>query len=134
MGKIIIVILLIFAVSLPITCMTLITDSYGKVHAEESKTIFEPKYSSSVIYGFINGCYMTFEDAQYKSDQLWPDDLKNICGCIMDGLREAVPAKDFLKDWGDELTEEQRSLSNMFGMLCTEQIIKQKLRENRDPA
>ena len=132
--------MIVLAISLPIACMTLITDSYGfsfvsKVHAEhDSRTIFEPKYPSSVIYGFINGCYMTFEDAQYKSDQLWPDDLKNICGCIMDGLREAVPAKDFLKDWGDELTEEQRSLSNMFGMLCTEQIIKQKLRENRDPA
>ena len=52
----------------------------------------------------------------------------------MDGVREAVTAKEFLKDWGGELTEEQRSMSNMFGMLCTDQIIKQKLRENKDPA
>ena len=140
MGKIIIAIMIVLAISLPISCMTLITDSYGfsfvsKAYAEhDSRTIFEPKYPSSVIYGFIEGCYIAFEDAQYKSDKLWPDDLKNICGCIMDGVREAVTAKEFLKDWGGELTEEQRSMSNMFGMLCTDQIIKQKLRENKDPA
>jgi hypothetical protein len=101
--------------------------------AEESKTIFEPKYPSGVIYGFIEGCYLAFEDAQYKSDKLWPDDLKDICGCMMDGLREAVPAKDFLQDWGGQLNEQQQSLSNMFGMLCTEQIIRRKLQENKDP-
>ena len=134
MGKIIIAILLFFAISLPITCMTLITDSYGKVHAEESKTIFEPKYPSGVIYGFIEGCYLAFEDAQYKSNQLWPADLKDICSCMMDGLREAIPLQDFLKDWGGELTPEQNSMSEMFGMICTEQIIRRKLQQNRDPA
>jgi len=122
------VVLLIFF----LFCVMVLVSQPSK--AEDSRTIFEPKYPSGVIYGFINGCYIAFEDAQYKSDQLWPDDLKNICGCIMDGLREAVSAKEFLKNWGGELTEEQRSMSNMFGMLCTEQIIKQKLRENRDPA
>ena len=122
------VVLLIFF----LFCVMVLVSQPSK--AEDSRTIFEPKYPSGVIYGFINGCYIAFEDAQYKSDQLWPDDLKNICGCMMDGLREAIPAKEFLKNWGGELTEEQRSMSNMFGMLCTEQIIKQKLRENRDPA
>ena len=107
----------------------------GQVRAEdESRTIFEPKYPSGVIYGFIEGCHMAFEDAQYKSNQLWPADLKDICSCMMDGLREAIPLQDFLKDWGGELTPEQNSMSEMFGMICTEQIIRRKLQQNRDPA
>ena len=107
----------------------------GQVKAEdESRTIFEPKYPSGVIYGFIGGCHMAFEDAQYKSNQLWPADLKDICSCMMDGLREAIPLQDFLKDWGGELTPEQNSMSEMFGMICTEQIIRRKLQQNRDPA
>ena len=107
----------------------------GQVKAEdESRTIFEPKYPSGVIYGFIEGCHMAFEDAQYKSNQLWPADLKDICSCMMDGLREAIPLQDFLKDWGGELTPEQNSMSEMFGMICTEQIIRRKLQQNRDPA
>ena len=77
---------------------------------------------------------MAFEDAQYKSNQLWPADLKDICSCMMDGLREAIPLQDFLKDWGGELTPEQNSMSEMFGMICTEQIIRRKLQQNRDPA
>ena len=107
----------------------------GQVRAEdESRTIFEPKYPSGVIYGFIEGCYIAFEDTQFKSDQLWPSDLKDICSCMMDGLREAIPLQDFLKDWGGELTPEQNSMSEMFGMICTEQIIRRKLQQNRDPA
>ena len=143
MGKIIIAILLFFAISLPITCMTLITDEHGfgfslitkKVHAEEkSNAIFEPKYPSSVIYGFIEGCYIAFEDAQYKSGELWPTDLKEICGCIMDGIREAVSLQSFVDNWGGKLNPEQESIANMFGMICTEQVIKERLHNTKDPA
>ena len=122
---------LIFLILFFFSAMVLI----GQVKAEdESRTIFEPKYRSGVIYGFIEGCHMAFEDAQYKSNQLWPADLKDICSCMMDGLREAIPLQDFLKDWGGELTPEQNSMSEMFGMICTEQIIRRKLQQNRDPA
>ena len=99
----------------------------------KSGTIFEPKYPSGVIYGFIEGCYLAFEDAQYKSGELWPTDLKEICGCMMDGLREAVPVQEFIRDWGGNLTPEQESIANMFGMICTEQIIKERLNNTKDP-
>ena len=140
MGKIIIAIMIVLAISLPIACMTLITDSYGfsfvsKAQAEEkSSAIFKPKYPSGVIYGFIEGCYIAFEDAQYKSGELWPTDLKEICGCMMDGLREAVPVQEFIRDWAGNLTPEQESMANMFGMICTEQIIKERLQNLKDPA
>ena len=140
MGKIIIAIMIVLAISLPIACMTLITDSYGfsfvsKAQAEEkSSAIFKPKYPSGVIYGFIEGCYIAFEDAQYKSGELWPTDLKEICGCMMDGLREAVPVQEFIRDWAGNLTPEQESIANMFGLICTDQIIKERLQNLKDPA
>ena len=65
------------------------------------------------------------ENVKYVKDQNYSN--HDILGSLME-------AKEFLKNWGGELTEEQRSMSNMFGMLCTEQIIKQKLQESKDPA
>ena len=123
-------------------CTSILTDDKlgfslitKKVYAEEkSNAIFEPKYPSGVIYGFINGCYVAFEDAQYMQDSLWPDDLKEICGCIMDGIREAVSLQSFVDNWGGKLNPEQESIANMFGMICTDQIIKGKLRNLKDPA
>jgi hypothetical protein len=77
---------------------------------------------------------VAFEDAQYMQDSLWPDDLKEICGCIMDGIREAVSLQSFVDNWGGKLNPEQESIANMFGMICTDQIIKGKLRNLKDPA
>tara|TARA_Y100001949_G_scaffold69353_1_gene58672 strand:+ start:466 stop:822 length:357 start_codon:yes stop_codon:yes gene_type:complete len=93
----------------------------------------EYKYPSDVIYGFVDGCYIAFEDQKFMSDELWPTDLKEICGCVMDGIREAIPLQDFIKDWDGKLTREQEEMSEMFGMICTERIIKQKLRQQKDP-
>ena len=128
MGKIIIAIVALLLLSLPLSCMSLLTDSYGA-----SKEVESIKYPSDVIYGFIEGCYLAFEDAQYKSGELWPTDLKEICGCMMDGLREAVSVQEFIRDWGGNLTPEQESIANMFGMICTEQIIKERLHNTKDP-
>jgi len=129
MGKIIIAIVALLLLSLPLSCMSLLTDSYGA-----SKEVESIKYPSDVIYGFIEGCYLAFEDAQYKSGELWPTDLKEICGCMMDGLREVVSVQEFIRDWGKNLTPEQESIANMFGMICTDKIIKGKLRNLKDPA
>ena len=93
----------------------------------------EYKYPSDVIYGFVEGCYLAFEDQQFMSDELWPTDLKEICGCVMDGIREAVPLQDFIKNWNGKLSSEQESMSEMFGMICTEKVIKEKLRNQKDP-
>ncbi len=119
MGKTLITILILVAISLP------------KVYAEESRTIFDPKYPAGVIYGFVEGCYLAFEDQQFMSDILWPDDLKEICGCVMDGIREAVPLQEFMDEWEEELTPEQASLSEMFGMMCTDEILKKRV--SREP-
>ena len=98
-----------------------------------SKEAENLKYPSDVIYGFVEGCYQSFEDQRFMQGELWPTDLKEICGCAMDGIREAVPLHEFIKDWNGILTPEQNVMSEMFGMICTEQVIKEKLKNQRDP-
>ena len=116
-------------------CTSILTDDKlgfslitKKVYAEEKSTAtFDPKYPAGVIYGFVEGCYLAFEDQQFMSGTLWPDDLKEICGCVMDGIREAVPANEFIDDWNEELTLKQSQMSEMFGMICTDRILKERL-------
>ena len=98
-----------------------------------SKEAENLKYPSDVIYGFVDGCYIAFEEQRFMSDELWPTDLKEICGCVMDGIREAVPLQDFIQNWSGQLSEEQKSMSEMFGMICTDKVIKQKLKHQKDP-
>jgi hypothetical protein len=93
----------------------------------------EVKYPSDVIYGFVDGCYTAFEDQKFMSNELWPTDLKEICGCVMDGIREAVPLQDFIKNWNGKLTRKQEAMSETFGMMCTEKVIKEKLRQQKEP-
>lgn len=129
MGKIIIAIVILLLLSLPLSCMSLLTDSYGA--SKETESI---KYPSSLIHSFIEGCYVVFKDVKFKSDKIWTTDMIEICGCVMDGIREAVTLDEFINDWGGKLTPEQQSTTEMFGMLCTEQVIKEKLRNPKDPA
>jgi len=132
-GEIIVAILLFLVFGT--FCTSILTDDKlgfslitKKVYAEEKSTAtFDPKYPAGVIYGFVEGCYLAFEDQQFMSGTLWPDDLKEICGCVMDGIREAVPAKEFIDDWNVELTPKQSQMSEMFGMICTDRILKERL-------
>ena len=128
MGKIIIAIVAVLLFSLPLSCMSLLTDSYGA--SKEAESI---KYPSSLIHSFIEGCYVVFKDVKFKSDTIWTTDMKEICGCVMDGIREEVTLDEFINDWSRKLTPEQESMTEMFGMLCTEQVIKEKLRNPKDP-
>lgn len=129
-------VIVLFGFILLVLFQQVVSDFPTQVMGNDNKSsaIFKPKYPSGVIYGFIEGCYIAFEDAQYKSGELWPTDLKEICGCMMDGLREAVPVQEFIRDWAGNLTPEQESIANMFGLICTDQIIKERLQNLKDPA
>ena len=132
-GEIIVAILLFLVFGT--FCTSILTDDKlgfslitKKVYAEEKSTaIFDPKYPAGVIYGFVEGCYISFEEQGFMTGTLWPDDLKEICGCVMDGIREAVPANEFIDDWNEELTLKQSQMSEMFGMICTDRILKERL-------
>ena len=108
MGKNITLILLLLISLIP---------GYGNAHHQpteatpEVEIIRQHHYPSDVIYGFVDGCYVAFEDQKFMSDDLWPPDLKEICGCVMDSIRETVPLQEFIKDWNGKLTPEQNAMS-----------------------
>ena len=48
-------------------------------------------YPASYIYGFVNGCAQTVELRRAPiTAELWPDEVRSVCGCIMDSLRHAL--------------------------------------------
>ena len=126
-------------ITLILLFLILLIPGYGNAHHPPTETTPEVEirrqhpYPSDVIYGFVEGCYLGFEDERFMADQLWPTDLKEICGCVMDGIREAVPLHIFIKNWNGKLTREQEEMSEAFGMICTKRIIEGKLKNQKDP-
>ena len=52
-------------------------------------------YPASYIYGFVNGCAHTVElNRDPITTELWPDEVRSVCGCVMDSLRHALTFKD----------------------------------------
>ena len=48
-------------------------------------------YPSSYLYGFVNGCWQTVEQNEFLSKDMWPDDIKTVCGCVIDAVRHSIP-------------------------------------------
>ena len=54
-------------------------------------------YPSSFIYGYINGCYKATEQNQIPfTSNMWPDNLKNVCACVVDTLRHSLTYEEML--------------------------------------
>ena len=48
-------------------------------------------YPSSFVFGFIEGCWETIEQSEAPiTQELWPDQIKVVCGCVVDALRHSV--------------------------------------------
>ena len=47
-------------------------------------------YTSSWIYGFVEGCAGKIEESQMFSDRFWPEQVRSVCGCVVDALRHSV--------------------------------------------
>ena len=48
-------------------------------------------YPSTYLYGFIQGCWETVEQNQTLAAGMWPDDIRAVCGCVIDAVRHAMP-------------------------------------------
>ena len=49
------------------------------------------------IYGYINGCYEATEYNQVPfTEDMWPDNVKNVCGCVVDAMRHALTYEEML--------------------------------------
>jgi len=71
-------------------CLALIAWGWNHVNAHPDGT--KPYwYPSTYLYGFIQGCWETVEQNQTLSAGMWPDDIRTVCGCVIDAVRHAMP-------------------------------------------
>lgn len=47
-------------------------------------------FPSTYIYGFIQGCWESVENFPEMTKNMWPDDIRKVCGCVMDSLRHSM--------------------------------------------
>jgi hypothetical protein len=71
-------------------CLALVAWGWKHVNAHpDGATPFW--YPSSYIYGFVNGCWQTVEQNEFLSKDMWPDEIKSVCGCVIDAIRHSIP-------------------------------------------
>ena len=47
-------------------------------------------FPSTYIYGFIQGCWQSVEDFPEMTKDMWPEDIRKVCGGVMDSLRHSI--------------------------------------------
>ena len=56
-------------------------------------------YPSSYIFGFIRGCAETVEqNTPQIIEELWPDQIRSVCGCVLDSLRHSFTFHEALAE------------------------------------
>ena len=56
-------------------------------------------YPSSYIFGFIRGCAETVEqNTPQIIEELWPDEIRSVCGCVLDSLRHSFTFHEALAE------------------------------------
>jgi hypothetical protein len=56
-------------------------------------------YPSSYIFGFIRGCAETVEQNTAQIiEELWPDEIRSVCGCVVDSLRHSFTYHEALSE------------------------------------
>ena len=48
-------------------------------------------YPSTYLYGFVQGCWETVEQNQSLAEGMWPDDIRAVCGGVIDSVRHSIP-------------------------------------------
>ena len=48
-------------------------------------------YPTTYLYGFVQGCWETVEQKQSLAEGMWPDDIRAVCGCVVDAIRHSMP-------------------------------------------
>ena len=56
-------------------------------------------YPSSYIYGFVKGCADTVELRRAPiTEKLWPDEVRSVCGCVLDSVRHSLTYQESLEE------------------------------------
>jgi len=74
-------------------------------------------YSSSWIFGFVEGCASKIEESQMEwVSEFWPDDVRSICGCTVDALRHGFTFEEVEAD-----SERVQSMVNVTLPICIDE-------------
>ena len=81
-------------------------------------------YPSAVVFGFVKACQESFLRAGAFSDQLWPNQLYEMCGCMIDYMRDEIPYDTFLTRYKDPkyMNESDRSWISEHIMICVTSV------------
>jgi hypothetical protein len=82
-------------------------------------------YPSEAIYGFVQGCWQEMEQAQ-GLNELWPDEVRAVCGCIIDNIRLVVTWAEFSLEWTGTLEGNKRTLAGGYTNMCILKVLQIK--------
>ena len=80
-------------------------------------------YPSSFIYGYVTGCADQVEKDQVPfTKEFWPEEVRSICGCVVDAFRHSVTYQEII----DNSTNEKMVAiaSATFPICVTQELMK----------
>ena len=79
-----------------ISLLILFCSTSAYAHPDGAKPYW---YPSSYIFGFIRGCAETVEqNTPQIIEELWPDQIRSVCGCVLDSLRHSFTYHEALSE------------------------------------
>ena len=59
-------------------------------------------------------------------NELWPDEVRAVCGCIIDNIRLVVTWAEFSNEWTGTLKGNKRTLAGGYTNMCILKILQIK--------
>ena len=85
-------------------CLFLILLFIDKTHAhpDGAKPFW---YPSSFIYGYVEGCSQSVEEGMLPfTEEFWPDEVRSICGCVVDAMRHSLTYEEITDNASESKT------------------------------
>mgnify|MGYP001375383997 CR=1 FL=1 len=100
-----------------LSCMFLLVFFVVKTHAHpDGATPYW--YPTTYLYGFVSGCWETVEQNQALAEGMWPDDIRAVCGCVVDAIRHSMPFHE-AEDGSPESIKKFDAIKEIAGKIST---------------
>jgi len=60
------------------------------------------------------------------TNDLWPDEIQTVCGCILDQMRTTIPWLAFRDSWGGDLDPVQSTMAGGWSNYCIMKVMETK--------
>ncbi len=113
-----------------LVCLIALLFFVDKTHAHpDGATPFW--YPSSYVYGFVKGCSESIEQARPPFiEQLWPDQVRSVCGCVIDALRHSLTFVETINS-DNESQAGMQLIVNATMPICVNQELAKKIEGNQ---